>query len=199
LLRMLFFLCGLAGCAMVATGALLWAVKKRQSVAKEMANGGRASFGLRLVEGMNIGTIAGLPIAFATYFWANRLLPVVMENRPAIEIRYFFIAWALALIVAHVRPTRRMWRWQLCAGGFLFMALPVLNALTTDTHLGVTLFNGPLAFAGFDLIALFLGGCFSYASWKMRGNSPIIKTRIEKKVAKHAAANSDNQAMPEAT
>ena len=198
LLRMLFFICGLAGCAMVATGALLWAVKKRQSYAKELANGGRIGFGLRLVEGMNIGTIAGLPIAFATYFWANRLLPVVMENRPETEIRYFFMAWAIAMIVAHVRPTRRMWQVQLGVGGFLFMALPILNALTTDTHLGVTLFNGPLVYAGFDLIVLWLGCCLAYASWKMKGKSPAIKAKAEKKVATNLSSN-DKQAMPEAT
>jgi uncharacterized iron-regulated membrane protein len=199
LLRMLFFLCGLAGCAMVATGALLWAVKKRQSYAKQIANGSRIGFGLRLVEGMNIGTIAGLPIAFAMYFWANRLLPVVMENRATIEIRYFFIAWALAMIAAHVRPNRRMWQWQLGMGGFLFMGLPVLNAFTTDMHLGVTLFNGPLALAGFDLIALFLGCCFVCASWKMKGKSPTVKAKTQKKPAKNVAGSGDKQAMPEAT
>ncbi|HWU98501.1 MAG TPA: PepSY-associated TM helix domain-containing protein [Oxalicibacterium sp.] len=199
LLRMLFFICGLAGCAMVATGALLWAVKKRQNYAKVLANGGRIGFGLRLVDGMNIGTIAGLPIAFATYFWANRLLPVVMENRPETEIRYFFIAWAIAMIVAHVRPTRRMWQWQLGVGGFLFMALPILNALTTDTHLGVTLFNGPLVYAGFDLIVLSLGCCLAYTSWKMRGKSPAIKAMVAKTAAQSVASNNDKQAMPEAT
>jgi uncharacterized iron-regulated membrane protein len=193
LLRFLFFLCGLAGCAMVATGALLWAVKKRQGQAKALAAGARPTFGLRLVEGMNIGVIAGLPIAFAAYFWANRLLPVGLENRIDIEVRCFFIAWAVALACAHIRPARRMWQWLLAFGGFLFMSLPVLNAFTTDLHLGVTLLHGPAVFAGFDLMALLLGSGFAYAAWRLKGGKP----NAQKKPLKKPAA--DEKLMPEAT
>ncbi|MFM2087190.1 MAG: hypothetical protein RLZZ237_2059, partial [Pseudomonadota bacterium] len=159
LLRALFFLSGLAGCAMVATGALLWAVKTRQKQAKAIAAGKRPSFGLRLVEALNIGAIAGIPIAFGAYFWANRLLTAGMENRPQEEIACFFGAWALAAIVAQLRPSRVMWRIELAAGAFLFCALPVLNVLTTESHLGVTLFmgRGPASVAAFDLVVLVLG------------------------------------------
>lgn len=193
LLRFLFFLCGLAGCAMVATGALLWAVKKRQSQAKAIAAGARPTFGLRLVEGMNIGVIAGLPIAFASYFWANRLLPVGLENRADMEARCFFIAWAVALACAHLRPTRRMWQWLLAFGGFLFLSLPVLNAFTTKLHLGVTLRHGPAVFAGFDLMVLLLGSGLAYAAWRLKGGKP----ELQKKALKKTAA--DEKLMPEAT
>lgn len=194
LLRFLFFVCGLAGCAMVATGALLWAVKRRQNQAKAIAAGARPSFGLRLVEGMNIGVIAGLPIAFAAYFWANRLLPIGLANRPDIEIRCFFIAWAIALSCAHVCPSRRMWQWMLAFGGFLFMALPVLNALTTEVHLGVTLLHGPLVFAGFDVMVLLLGSGLAYAAWRLRtGKADVQKKTVRKTV------NDDNRILPEAT
>jgi uncharacterized iron-regulated membrane protein len=170
LLRALFFLSGLAGCAMVATGALLWAVKTRQKQAKAMATGKRPSFGLRLVEALNIGAIAGIPIAFGAYFWANRLLTAGMENRPQEEIACFFGAWALAAIVAQLRPSRAMWRIELAAGAFLFCALPVLNVLTTESHLGVTLFmgRGPASVAAFDLVLLMLGLGLAYAAWKLK-------------------------------
>ncbi|WP_300759222.1 PepSY-associated TM helix domain-containing protein [Janthinobacterium sp.] len=170
LLRALFFLSGLAGCAMVATGALLWAVKTRQKQAKALAAGKRPSFGLRLVEALNIGAIAGIPIAFGAYFWANRLLTVGMENRPQEEIACFFGAWALAAIVAQLRPSRAMWRIQLAAGAFLFCALPVLNIFTTESHLGVTVFmgQGPVSVAAFDLVVLVLGLGLVYAAWKLK-------------------------------
>ncbi|BEP90391.1 hypothetical protein GmRootV77_54650 [Variovorax sp. V77] len=45
LLRALFFVSGLAGCLMVATGLLLWAVKERQKYAKTLKQGGRIGFG----------------------------------------------------------------------------------------------------------------------------------------------------------
>lgn len=162
LLRALLFLSGIAGSLMVATGALLWAVKTRQGHAKRIAATGRTPFGLRLVESLNLGAIAGLPIAFGAYFWANRLLPVDLAQRQATEIQAFFAAWAVAALLAQWQPTRLMWRMQLWAGAALFAGIPVLNALTTSTHLGVTLFHGPAVVAGFDLTVLALGiglGC----------------------------------------
>lgn len=174
-LRALFFLCGLGGCAMVATGALLWAVKTRQSYAKRLAAGGRIGFGLRLVEALNIGAIAGLPIAFATYFWANRLLPVGMPVRTDWEIRCFFGAWAIAALLAQFRPTRMMWRLQLWAAAMLFGGIPLLNAVTTTSHLGVTLLRGegPVSVASFDLVMLAFGLGFAYAAhWLGRKKAP---------------------------
>ncbi len=174
LLRALFFASGIAGALMVATGALLWAVKTRQSYAKQIAATGRTPFGLRLVEALNLGVIAGLPIAFGAYFWANRLLPVDLIQRPAAEIQAFFGAWALAALLAQWRPTRAMWRMQLWAGAALFAGLPVLNAFTTSTHLGVTLFQGPAVIAGFDLTVLALGLGLAASAWMLgkRGTAP---------------------------
>ncbi len=40
------------------------------------------------------------------------------------------------------------------AGAALFAALPILNALTTQTHLGITLAQGNWVYAGFDLTML---------------------------------------------
>lgn len=169
LLRALFFLCGLAGCAMVATGAVLWGVRTRQGYAKTLAKGGRIGFGLRLVEALNIGAIAGLPIAFASYFWANRLLPTAMAQRTEMEIRCFFAAWAVAAVLAQIRPTRGMWQLQLWIAAALFGGIPLLNAFTTDTHLVATLLQGkgPAAVAGFDLTVLALGAFFACAAWKL--------------------------------
>jgi len=160
-LRGLFFLSGIAGCLMVATGVLLWAVKERQKHAK----GGRAGFGVRLVDGLNVAAIGGLPIAFAAYFWANRLLPVGLEARADMEIRCFFIAWAAAAVAGLAWPTRRLWQLLLLTGGTLLAAIPLLNAATTSTHLGVTLPAGQWAIAGFDLVVCALGLSLLWAAW----------------------------------
>jgi hypothetical protein len=184
ILRTLFFLCGLAGCAMVATGALLWAVKRRQGYAKILAQGGRIGLGLRLVDGLNIGAIAGLPIAFAAYFWANRLLPLDLSGRADQEITCFFSAWGVAALLAHIRPDLRMWCRQLCTGGALFVLLPLLNIFTTDTHLGVTLFQGkgPWAVAGFDLFSLAFG-CALLCAARLALPKPARRTVDEQAAA----------------
>lgn len=153
-LRALFFLSGLAGCLMVASGSVLWAIKERQKHLKRAHPG----IGLRLVDALNIGTVAGLPIAFAAYFWANRLLPIGMADRPEAEIRGFFISWGVAMLVALAWPRRITWVAQLYAGAALFTLLPALNALTTPhAHLLANLQRRDIAMAGFDLIALLLG------------------------------------------
>lgn len=182
LLRALFFLCGLAGCAMVATGALLWAVKERQKFAKVLKQGGCIGLGLRLVDGLNIAAIAGLAVAIAAYFYGNRLLPVEMDARQAAEIRWFFTAWGAAAVAALVRPTRGMWLLQLCVGALMFMGVPVLNAVTTDTHLGVTLLHGPAPVAAFDLVTFALGALLGTAAWmlhrrKAEKAAPIAKAK----------------------
>ncbi|GJG97843.1 PepSY domain-containing protein [Cupriavidus pauculus] len=187
LLRALFFVSGIAGCLMVATGAVLWAVKTRQRHAKQIAVTGRTPFGLRLVEALNIGAIAGLPIAFGTYFWANRLLPVDLAQRQATEIQAFFAAWALAALLAQWRPTRAMWQVQLWAAAVLFAGLPVLNALTTSTHLGVTLFHGPTVVAGFDLTVLVLGIGLGATAW-MLGKRGKAQAKVKFKVPAKASA-----------
>ncbi len=59
---------------MVATGLLLWAVARVPKAGVERG------FGLRLVQTLNVATIAGLPMAIAGFFLANRLLPVALAG-----------------------------------------------------------------------------------------------------------------------
>ncbi|HIV69597.1 MAG TPA: PepSY domain-containing protein [Candidatus Aquabacterium excrementipullorum] len=191
LIRPLFFLCGLAGCAMVGTGLLLWAVKERQKYAKVLAKGGRVSFGLRLVDGLNIGAVAGVPLAIAAYFWANRLLAVDLPERTAAEIAWFFKAWGFVAVLGLLRPTRGMWLGLLVLDGLAFALIPVLNAFTTDTHLGVTLLNGPWPVAAFDLTVLGLGLLFLFSAWMLHKHKPKAKTAKVAKAVKPAAPKVD--------
>ncbi|RZK78021.1 MAG: PepSY domain-containing protein, partial [Methylobacterium sp.] len=116
-LRVLFFLCGLAGSAMVATGLMLWSVARLPKMA-----GTALHPGLRLVQGLNIATIAGLPAAIAAYFLANRILPVDLPDRALWEIRGFFGVWVLIGLVGMLRPQRRAWPAVLSAAAALYAA-----------------------------------------------------------------------------
>ena len=158
-LRWLYFLSGLLGAAMIATGSLLWAKKRRTQL-----KGALPSRSLVFVERANLATIVGLPLGCAAYFWANRLLPVEMPNRAEWELHCLFLVWALSFIHAGARELRRGWREQVALLAGLFMALPLLNALTTETHLGMTLIQGDWTRAGFDLSA-FVFGAICCAVW----------------------------------
>lgn len=167
-LRALFFLSGLAGCLMVASGVVLWAVKERP----KHARAGKTGVGLRLVDALNIGTVAGLPIAFAAYFWGNRLLPLQLAGRPAAEADVFFCAWGAALLAALAWPRRAMWAAQLYLGAAAFALLPLLNALTTRTHLVAAIADGDWALAGFDLAMIGFGAMLACCAWRVQHWQP---------------------------
>ena len=125
-------------------------------------------FELRLVEVLNIASMSGLMIAMAAFFWANRLLPVSIAERSDWEVQSFFIVWGLSLLHAMVRPWAQGWVEQLSVGALLFVAVPLLNAMTTLDHLGVSLAQGDWAMAGFDLTCLGSGVFLAWAAWKMQ-------------------------------
>ncbi|MBX9405100.1 PepSY domain-containing protein [Pseudomonas baetica] len=177
-LRWLYFICGLAGTAMIGTGLVIWLGKRQLKHAKS----GVMPFELRLVEVLNVASMAGLLTAVAVYFLANRLLPVALTGRADWEVNAFFIAWGLSVAHALLRVGRKAWIDQLVLGAALFMAVPLINALTTPWNLGVTLRQGDWAMAGFDLTCLAAGFFLAWAAWKMQraGNTASVKkTRRE--------------------
>lgn len=120
---------------MVATGLVLWTVKRRPKQMKA----GKMSFGHGLVERLNIAMVAGLPLAIAVYFWANRLLSVSFEGRAAWEVHCLYLSLLFSLLYALCRPIPRAWFELLALAAVAYLSLPILNVLTTDRHLGVTL------------------------------------------------------------
>ena len=151
-LRWLYFLVSLAGTAMVATGLVLWVKKRRQKAGKHAAN----RLSLRLVDGLNAGTVVGVTLGTALFFLANRLIDADMPGRSAWEVRAFLLAWLLSTLYAFVRP-RTAWRDLTLAAAVCFTALPVVNALTTERHFFASFAAKDWVFVGFDLTVLATG------------------------------------------
>lgn len=149
LLRWFYFLVSLAGTGMVGSGLVLWIAKRRQKARP----GAREAFSLRLVDGLNAGTIAGLFIAVTAFFWTNRLVPADLPGRQLWEVRAFFTAWGLSLVYAFLFQKRK-WVDLLTLAAASLALVPVVNALTTSRHLGVSLPAGDWVMAGFDLTCL---------------------------------------------
>ena len=163
-LRWLYFAAGLLGCAMIATGLVLWTVKRR----KQHELPGTGSINMRLIEALNVATIAGLPLGVAGYFWANRLLPVDIAERANWEANVLFLLWGEAFLYACFRDIRKAWVEILWLAAAAFALIPLLNLLTTDKHLGLTLPAGEWVLAGFDLSMLGLGIAFGWMAIKVR-------------------------------
>lgn len=141
---------GIMGSLMIASGLVLWSVKRRAQALRKTPNAA-LPLGERLVASFNIGLMGGLPLAIAAYLLANRLLPVEMTGRPDAELSCFFGAWGLGLLLGLIWPMRQGWVLVLGAAATAYLALPLVNALTTSTHLGISLPALDWSWAGMDL------------------------------------------------
>ncbi|MDR2031320.1 MAG: PepSY domain-containing protein [Azoarcus sp.] len=162
--RWLLFLSGVGGSLMIASGLIIWSVSR----ARKAAEAGRVPWGHRLVDVLNIAAMAGLMLAIAVHFWANRLIPVDVPLRAEGEIRAFFIAWAVALVHAGLRRPKAAWVEQLACAGGLFALLPLVNALTGGLGLPDSLLQSAWLVAGFDLCALAGGAGLLFAAYKVQ-------------------------------
>lgn len=158
LTRMLFFIAGILGSAMVATGAVLWVAKRARKQA--------GSVGYELVSMLNLAAITGLLVAIGSYFWANRVLPAEMESRELWEIRVFFLTWLMTLLHAFFARKHHGWFIQLSLAATLFICIPILDGLTSPVGLWAGLLAHDWPRIGFDLIALITGsGLMMSAFW----------------------------------
>lgn len=170
LLRWLFFLSGVGGTVMIATGLVLWSVKRA-----EKRKGQRGHVGHRLVDVLNVGAVSGLAVATAAYFWANRLLAVELQSRAQWEIRAFFLVWLLTLLHPLYRPLKRAWIEQLTLAGLLLACLPVPGLLTGPGSLVATLSTGNWVVAGVDITFSLTGIALLFTAWRVhsfRGRVP---------------------------
>ncbi|UUS66049.1 MULTISPECIES: PepSY domain-containing protein [unclassified Acinetobacter] len=179
-LRWLLFISGIVGTLMVATGLILWCVKRAPQQQKQ----GFKSFGYRTVEVTNIAAIIGLPIACAAFFYANRFIPTQLENRSELEIRSFFIVWLLTLVYAMFRTHRQAWLELLAFATAIFALLPIVNFMTGGQPLWNTMANGQWMIASFDLAMWLLAILFAYSFYKVKKHKglPVKKARGTKEV-----------------
>lgn len=150
-LRWLYFLAGLSGCMMIATGFLFWLESRRARHASKGLSG------VRVVEALAIGSITGIMLGTLAFFIANRCLPLQASyagvTRDVLEVWAFYLMWITAFVHAWLRPGRA-WReqaWLIC--GLASLAV-LLNWLSTGDHLARTLASGQHAVAGMDLMLI---------------------------------------------
>ncbi|MGV2949661.1 PepSY domain-containing protein [Acinetobacter lwoffii] len=175
-LRWLLFMSGVVGTLMIATGLILWCVKRAPQQQKQ----GYKSFGYRLVEVTNIAAIIGLPIACAAYFYANRFIPADMDMRLNWEIRSFFIVWLLTLVYAMIRSNRQAWLELLVLATVAFALLPIINFLTGGQAIWNTVLNAQWMIASFDLAMWVLAILFWFSFKKVKNHKglPSKKSKV---------------------
>ena len=178
LVRWLYFLCGIGGTAMIGTGLVIWLSKRQLKHAKLL----KPPLELRCVEVLNIASMAGLMLAVAGFFWANRLLPVSFAGRSDGEISAFFWIWGLTVVHAaarvFLRNGRTAWREQLAVAAVLYAGLPVLDMVTAGDLLLASVKQGRMTLIGLDLTALLTGIFLAWGALRFRERaSPVGTTK----------------------
>lgn len=133
-MRWLYFVCGLVSCLMIASGLVLFCVKRGRKYANAEASVRRW---YRVAEVCNVGFVSGLLLACVALLWASRVLPVELAQRESWEVRVFFGVWLLALLHAGIRPVRLAWVEQLLLTALLCIGLGALGGLGDAMRLGV--------------------------------------------------------------
>ena len=183
-MRWLFFLSGVAGTLMVATGLVLWTVKRRT----QLPDPARPHLGFRIVERLNIGFVTGLPVAMLAFLWGNRLLPLDVANRSDAEVKVFFYAWAACVVHAMLRAPRRGWVEQLALAGVLALGLPLYNLVAWQGGAVSALAAGDGAKAGIDIGLLLIGAGLLWAARKVHRFVPAQRKPRAARTGAPAAA-----------
>ena len=166
--RWLYFLCGVAGTLMVASGLVLWTVKRRE----RLPDPERPHLGFQVVERLNVAVIGGFPLGVAAFFWANRLLPTDLGGRGQWEINTLFIVWSIAACLAFVAKPRGVWPLLFTATGVLLASLPLYDSVATDRGIVVMLARGDLMMAGIDITMTLFGFAFLAVAHRVARHRP---------------------------
>lgn len=183
-LRALLFFSGLMGLVMIASGQVLWVVKKQG-----MNKAKNSPWGLKLMQCCNVAVIVGLVLACVSYLYAARLIPDSIADRRDLEIYTFFTIWLLSFIHAALRTHRQAWLEQLGLLAGLFVLLPVVNALTGGMPLWESLFLGQTAVAAIDIGAMVFACIVIFIFYHIKNN----KNPSQPKAKRHVRASAPVQ------
>lgn len=194
----LFFIAGLSGCLLIATGFIFWLTSRRT---KAMIH---EPLHMKLIEAMSAGSTTGIIVATFSYLVVNRLLHGQSEIfgmiRESFEIRTFFVVWILTFLHGIARR-RRAWSDQAWMIGSLCLAAVFLNWVTTGDHLIATASTELWAVFGVDLTLLACVFVCGYAVVHLRnyGEVPTGSKELASKDATAARLDVEKTGQKEST
>ncbi|MDH4557168.1 PepSY domain-containing protein [Pseudomonas sp. BN417] len=179
IVRALYLLLGLMGCAMLVAGLQVW-LRKREA---------RSSRGIGLVRALNGAVIGGLPIASLGLLYGNRLLSAGMAERASAESWVFVGVWLLVAVWAILRRNSgKVARDVLATVAVLAVGLPLLNAMVTPQgSLLATLGRGDWDMAGIDLVLLASGALCGLLAWRRSLPQAEKTVRVRRRLLEESA------------
>lgn len=161
--RWLYFLCGAMLTMAVASGMVLWVVKRRERAPRSLGN--------RIVERLNAGVLVGVPIGCIAFLLANRLLPLGMPARAEAEVSAALWSAGAAVLLGAVLAPKRSW--------------PLLLSLLATGCLAAAVPGGGFADAaqvGMSATLLAAAAVISWLAWR-QGHRPAPRRRVRAQAA----------------
>lgn len=160
-LRWLLFGLGVIGCALIATGNIIW-VNQRKKSSKQ------SRFTLKLVEKGNVAVIMGITLASLSFFIANKIIPLELFNRTQWEINAFFIVWAASVTHAFTRvKTLVAWKEQIAMASLLCITIILLECLFNTARIIDSFNNYDIVYLSFFPAFLVAGGGYYWGAHKL--------------------------------
>lgn len=179
--RALFFIAGLFGTLMIATGLHIW-LRKRGINSKTSTS---KRIGLTAVKALNVGFLVGLPTAIAFAMWLNRTLPLEMLNRSDTEVNGLMIFWMLTFIWGLVRPYKKALIELGAIFSLLLLALFVYNLAFVYPSVGLQgqgWLGAPFGMQMIDISILFISlasAFFVYRSYQEQSHRGTVAKEKE--------------------
>lgn len=189
LLRLALFFSGLLGCAMIASGLLLWSLKRQLQMKTEQFH-----IGHYLVQRLNVTAIIGLPIAVLGYLYANRI-GALTKSIQNYEVVAFFTVWLSIFIISLCIKKQYIWKQQLAILIALAFSLPIFNLVFLLQQNNIQNFTQFWTFFRIDLFILIFG---VLAVFLYRNIQPIqlkAQTKIKNKLEKNAQINNGESTL----
>lgn len=190
-LRWFYFVAGLSGCVLIATGFVFWTASRRtKSEAQPMK--------VRFVEAVSIGSVTGIILATGVFLIVNRLLPADASfaelDRPALEVRAFFVAWAAAFAHAAFR-SRKAWAEQSWIIAAFCVVAVFLNWATTGDHVIAAAARGFWQVVGVDLVLLASAGAAAFTATRLQKSGEGAKTSARRRKGVPSGVSQSNPAV----
>ncbi|AZS49692.1 PepSY domain-containing protein [Entomomonas moraniae] len=163
-LRWLYFLAGLAGCFMIASGLILWS-KKRIVKNKKQTTPMQ-----RIVQTLNITCIAGLCVAVPSLLIINKLIAGKVSQQPAWEVAGFFIVWALTFFYSIIRLSSKAWYEIFFMAALMCVGIFIVNLFYPYSNMFYAAMHDDWILASVDMLAIAFSFIFFFIGYKIRSS-----------------------------
>ncbi|MCG8415151.1 MAG: PepSY domain-containing protein, partial [Pseudomonadales bacterium] len=162
-LRAIYFLLGMAVCGLIITGNLLWVGQREKTM---------SSAKLAFVGRFTLASTAGVAVATAVSFLAERLLPMGLDDRAGLLVYSFVAALLLVTVYVWFAKDRRIALVHLlqCFASLCLLVVSV-DLVLFNRALTAALSTGHIAIIGVDAAILGFAVLVAYVSWKLHRRS----------------------------